>query len=131
RLGSRVKEIAVALVEDARGMAEALARGERVTIAGTELGPDDVVLSQEVMEGWGVASEAGVTVALDLDLTPELRQERLAREVVRVVQEARKEADLRVTDRITLRIRCSGELARSIAKHADYIRNETLATELS
>ncbi len=129
-LGPRVKEVATALASDDGTAAEALARGESVTVAGMELAPGEVALTQEVLEGWGVASDAGVTVALDLELTPELRREGIAREVVRIVQDARKAAGLRVTDRIELGIESSGEPAESISLFADYVRDETLAVKL-
>ena len=74
--------------------------------------PDDVDLTQEVREGWGVASDGGITVALDLELTEELRREGLARELVRRVQDARKAADLDVSDRIELGVASGGSVAR-------------------
>jgi isoleucyl-tRNA synthetase len=94
------------------------------------LTPDDVELSQEVREGWGVAAEGGVTVALDLTITPELRQEGLARELVRVIQDARKAAGLQVSDRIALGVEAEGELATALDRHADHVMAETLATSL-
>ena len=63
---------------------------------------DEVLLTETPREGWAVATEAGETVALDLTVTPELRRAGLAREVVRLVQEARKTGGLEVTDRIDL-----------------------------
>ena len=62
-----------------------------------DLGGDDVDLAQDVREGWGVASDGGLTVALDLDLDDDLRREGVARELVRVIQDARKDAGLEVS----------------------------------
>jgi len=73
-----------------------------VRVAGVELSPEDVELERETLEGWGVATDEGTTVALELELTPELKREGLAREVVRLVQDARKAAGLDVSDRIVL-----------------------------
>jgi isoleucyl-tRNA synthetase len=135
RLGPAVKEVARALERDDGTLAGALARGETVTLAdvGPEpvaLAPEDVELTQETLEGWGVATEGGVTVALELEVTPELRLEGLARELVRLVQDARKEAGLQVSDRIALGIAAGGELARALAAHRAFVAAETLATEI-
>ncbi len=71
-----------------------------------------------------------MTVALELELTPELRREGVARELVRMVQDARKEAGLEVTDRIRLAVETSGEPAEALAAHRDEIAAETLATSV-
>ena len=135
RLGPRVKGLAAVLVEEDGSVASRLAAGEPVEVelegGSVTLGPDDVDLSQETQEGWGVAAEGGLTVALDLDVTPELRREGLAREVVRAVQDARKAAGLEVTDRIVLRLQASGGLADAIAEHRDRIAGETLAVDIT
>jgi isoleucyl-tRNA synthetase len=134
RLGSRVQEVAKALAEDDGAVAARLARGETATvIAGHEeiaIGPDDVELSQETETGWGVASEGGATVALDLEVTPELRREGLARELVRAAQEARKAAGLEVSDRIELAVDAAGETARALEEHREWVAGEVLATRL-
>ncbi|MEO8291766.1 MAG: isoleucine--tRNA ligase [Actinomycetota bacterium] len=134
RLGGRVKEVAAALAGDDGALAAALAAGDPVTVTTSsgEVGlfPDDVDLTQEVLEGWGVASDAGVTVALDLDVTPALRQEGTAREIIRAVQEARKGAGLDVSDRIVLGVETSGAVAEALRAHAAAITSETLAVEL-
>jgi isoleucyl-tRNA synthetase len=135
RLGPAVKEVARALQRDDGALAGALARGETVTLAdvGPEpvvLAPEDVELTQETLEGWGVATEGGVTVALELEITPELRLEGLARELVRLVQDARKEAGLQVSDRIALGVAATGEVAEALAVHRAFVAAETLATEI-
>ncbi|HJS27086.1 MAG TPA: isoleucine--tRNA ligase [Actinomycetota bacterium] len=134
RLGQKVKEIASSLERDDGTVAAALARGETVSleIGGDriELGSDDVELVQETLEGWGVAGDGGITVALQLDLTPELRTEGLARELVRVVQDARKAAGLDVSDRIELALDISGDLAEALASHRGWVAEETLATTI-
>jgi isoleucyl-tRNA synthetase len=134
RLGSRVQRVASELAKDDGELAASLARGETVSVAlpdgSVRLSPDDVDLVQETLEGWGVAGEGGLTVALELDLTPELRQEGLARELVRVVQDARKAAGLEVTDRIVLGLAADGEVAAAREAFRDWIASETLAVEL-
>jgi len=135
RLGSRVKALATALARDDGSLADRLAGGAHVEVAiddgpAISIGPDDVELAQAVLEGWGVASEGGITVALELELTPDLRREGLARELVRIAQDARKAAGLEVSDRIVLGFELEGELADAATAHAPFIAGETLATEL-
>ncbi|WP_103019630.1 isoleucine--tRNA ligase [Salinibacter altiplanensis] len=95
-----------------------------------ELGPDDLIIQSEGIEGWLVEQEGEVTVALDTDITPELRAEGLAREGVKRIQDLRKEANFEVTDRIVVAYDGSSQMADALAAHADWIRNETLALEL-
>ncbi len=95
------------------------------------VGPDDVVITETPREGWAVATDAGETLALDLHLTPELVRRGRAREVVRMVQDARKAAGLEVSDRITLwLVADSVELAEALDEHGEDIAAEVLATTL-
>ncbi len=134
RLGSRVKEVAEALAADEGAAAGALARGESVTLplpsGEVRLEPGDVDLVQETRAGWAAAAGGGLTVALDLTVTPELRLEGLARELVRVIQEARRAAGLEVTDRIVLGVEASGEVVEALRAHRAYVAGETLAARL-
>jgi isoleucyl-tRNA synthetase len=94
-----------------------------------QIGPDDVIVTQRPREGWAVASEGGETVALDTAISPALRREGLAREVVRLVQEARKQDGFELTDRIRVLWRADNEeLAGVLAGHAALIGAEVLAT---
>ncbi len=95
-----------------------------------EILPDDVEVFSEDIEGWLVASENGVTVALDTALDEALLREGLAREFVSRLQNLRKSSGLEVTDRISLRINCSEDVKSSIAAMEDYIKNEILADSL-
>jgi len=111
----------------ASGTATVLVDGETV-----EVSADEVLLSERPREGWSVVNEQGETVALDLEITPELKQAGLAREVVRMLQEARKNAGLEVSDRITVWVASTdAELADALGKHAEEIAKEVLATELT
>jgi isoleucyl-tRNA synthetase len=134
RLGPRVKEVAAALDADNGTLAARLAAGEPVTVdvpsGPVTLQPDDVELSQETTGGWGTASGDGITVALDLEVTPELAREGLAREVVRLVQDARKAAGLEVTDRIELTLDAEGPVGEALETHGDWIAGEVLAVRL-
>ncbi|WP_112241125.1 isoleucine--tRNA ligase [Kribbella monticola] len=111
----------------ASGTATVVVDGENVEVAAAE-----VLLSERPREGWSVVNEQGETVALDLEVTPELKQAGLAREVVRMLQEARKNAGLEVSDRITVWLAATdAELTDALGKHADLIAREVLATELT
>lgn len=76
------------------------------------------------------ASEKGITVILNISISQDLLEEGYAREVVRAIQDLRKEADYNVSDRIILDLKADKLLSAAITKHADYIRRETLADEL-
>jgi isoleucyl-tRNA synthetase len=135
RLGPLVKDVASALEGLDPETAATLARGGSVTLRDIgsepiELSADDVDLTQETLEGWGVATEGGLTVALELELTTALRREGLARELVRAVQEARRAAGLEVSDRIALGLAVEGDLVDALSHHRDWIAAETLATDL-
>lgn len=97
---------------------------------GVELAPEEVLVQTEPAEGLAVAADKGVTVAVDAVITPELKAEGLAREVVRRVQTMRKEADFNIEDRITTWYTAEGELAKVMETWGDYIRAETLSAEI-
>ena len=133
-LGARVQEVARALTADDGSLAAELARGGSVTVPASggdvTLEPDDVELAQDVREGWGVGSEGGITLALDLQLTDELRREGTARELVRAIQEARRSAGLDITDRIQLGVAAGPVVGRALTAHRDEIAGETLAVDV-
>jgi isoleucyl-tRNA synthetase len=132
RLGPQVQDVARALATEDGSLASTLARGDPVTVetaqGSVDLRPEDVDLSQETAGGWGMAAAGGLTVALDLDVSPELLSEGLAREVVRLIQDARKAAGLEITDRIELTIEASGDAAEAIRAHRAWIAGEVLAS---
>jgi isoleucyl-tRNA synthetase len=92
---------------------------------------EDVTIAAQSIEGWLVESAEGLTVALDTTLTPELVSEGLAREFVNRVQNMRKDAGLSVTDRIRIYFQSSGRLADAVVQMSDYIKSETLATQVN
>ncbi len=96
-----------------------------------ELSINDIEIATEDIKGWVVESDGIVTVALDTDLTDELKAEGLAREFVNRVQNMRKEAGFQVTDRIRILYGCDDPtLARALTLFAAYVKTETLAEEL-
>ena len=104
--------------------------GERL-----EIQPDEVILETAAPEGYAVAEDGDVLVALDTSLTPELRLEGAARDLVRAVQDARKEAGLAISDRINLYLDsqdgASDMIKRLVSEHGAVVQGETLATELA
>ncbi|MFY9241569.1 MAG: isoleucine--tRNA ligase [Polaribacter sp.] len=94
------------------------------------LDTQDVEISSKDIEGWLVANEGSLTVALDVTITEELRKEGVARELVNRIQNARKDSGLEVTDKIKLTVLNFENLQQSIKDNKDYIMSETLTTEL-
>ncbi|MGQ8337192.1 isoleucine--tRNA ligase [Sunxiuqinia sp. A32] len=94
------------------------------------LGLDDVEIMTEDIPGWLVSSEGGLTIALDINLTEELKQEGIAREFINKIQNLRKESNFEVTDRIKLKIRKDEFFSLAVENFKDYISNQTLANEL-
>ena len=136
RFGKRTPLVATAIAAaDAARLALELRRDGRsaVEVEGeqVEVSAEEVLLTERPREGWSVVNEQGETVALDLELTPDLVRAGLAREVIRVVQEARKSSGLEVTDRVVLVLQAEGELAEAITEHAGMIADEVLAVQLS
>jgi isoleucyl-tRNA synthetase len=135
RFGKLMPKAAAAIEAlDPDRVAEAM-RGERhigVNVDGAEheLGPGDVTLVMQPLDGYQVETEAGRAVALALELDDELRREGLAREVVHAVQAARKEAGLEVSDRIALSLGGDPGLVEAARTHEQYVAGETLATSI-
>jgi isoleucyl-tRNA synthetase len=108
--------------------------GDVVTAAGTELQPGEYELKLTAADPDSTMSLPGTStglIALDTAVTPELVAEGTARDVVRVIQQARKDAGLDVTDRIRLTVGADGPVADAVRAHADFVAGETLATELT
>jgi len=101
--------------------------GEKVTLT-----LEDVLISSEDIPGWSVASEGGVTVALDVTLTEELKQEGIARDLVNRIQNLRKDMGLEVQDKINIKIAKHEELInQALENFSSYIKEETQALSLS
>jgi isoleucyl-tRNA synthetase len=104
-----------------------------VEVAGHTLSADEFDLALESPEGVAAAAlgSADAVVVLDTEVTPELAAEGLARDVVRQVQQARRDADLVVTDRIILRLGGDETVLDAVRTHTDYVAGQVLATELN
>ena len=137
RFGARTPAVAAAVTAaPAADIAIAVLAGGTFAVAAdsfdepTVIGADDVIVTQTPRAGWAVATDGGETVAVDITVSPELRREGLAREVIRLVQEARKNDGLEVTDRIWLRWSADDpDLVAALTEHAGLIAGEVLAVD--
>jgi len=92
---------------------------------------EDVEIQTEDIPGLTVASEGAITIALDINVTEELKLEGIAREFINKIQNLRKESDFEVTDRINITIVEHDEFNKAILNHKDYICTQTLANQLN
>ncbi len=95
-----------------------------------ELTPEDVEISTEDIPGWLVAGEGGLTVALDITITPGLEAEGIARDLVNRIQNIRKEQNFEVTDKIRILLENHAAVTPAVELFSDYIKAETLAQSL-
>jgi isoleucyl-tRNA synthetase len=95
-----------------------------------ELAIDEVEISSEDIPGWTVANKGSLTVALDINITPDLVQEGDAREFVNRIQKIRKDSGFDLTDRIEVKVAATNGISQSLAKFNDYICAEILADKL-
>jgi len=91
----------------------------------------DVDISSQDIEGWSVASSGALTVALDVTIDENLRKEGIARELVNRIQNLRKESGFEVTDKIDIKILKDGFVENAVSSNEQYIKTETLTTELN
>ena len=103
-----------------------------IVIAGNNvlLTLNDVEITSQDIEGWLVANSNGITVALDITISKELKQEGIARELVNRIQNIRKDSGFEVTDKIKVQLKRNGLLETAILKNEDYIKSETLTSDL-
>ncbi|RNL64992.1 isoleucine--tRNA ligase [Nocardioides marmoriginsengisoli] len=136
RFAKETPRVAAAIADaDPTVLAAALAADGRATVLldgqEVEVLADEVIVSERPREGWAVANEQGETVALDLELTDELRRAGLARDIIRMIQEARKNSGFDVSDRIALTWSASDATAAAFAEHSGLIADEVLAASMA
>lgn len=135
RVGKQMKAVAKAINQM---VAEDITLLERegafeLKLEGTDpitISIDEVDIITKDIPGWKVATDGELTVALDVNVTPELAREGLAREIVSRIQNMRKERDFEVTDRINVKLLRSATLTEAVTDFRDYIMTETLANDL-
>ncbi len=136
RLGKQVNAMREALTAaDAAQIAAQVEAGQSITLTVGDsevmLEPSDILVDLVKLPGYAVAQGARTTVILDTELTPELIAEGIVRDVVRGLQDARKQAEYRIEDTIEVSYVADPELAAAIETYRDYVMNETLAVSLS
>ena len=140
--GKRMKEIASAFAAMDQHVINAIQNAET---AGTAyslnlpegeviLNPGDYMISSEDMPGWLVASEGALTIALDIEVSEQLRNEGVARELVNRIQNLRKDSGFEVTDKVDVRIYADGEaleeITAALASYKDYVATQTLSLSI-
>jgi isoleucyl-tRNA synthetase len=131
RFGGQVGAIQDALRRaDPASVARAVAAEAPVRVDGWELAPEDVLVSSVDRQGYASAQEAGYAAVVATELTPDLANEGLAREVVHRLQTMRRTAGFDIADRIVTYYRGGDALRRVMERFADYVRQETLSLEL-
>ena len=127
KYGAKLREIQAEL---ARVDGKRVVDGQPLVVAGVELLPDEVEVRTKDRPGLAVATEDGLTIAVDTTLTPELVLEGHARELVHRIQTMRKAADYQIDERIVTYYEGGPTLDRVVAAFGDYVKQETLSRDL-
>ncbi len=129
--GPKMKEVAAVINSFSKEEITTIEKTGLLKKEGFDLVLEDVLISSEDIPGWSVASEDGITVALDITLTEELKKEGIARDFVNRVQNLRKDMGLEVLDKIAIEVqKDSDQVNTALSEFADYIRTETQAFTL-
>ena len=135
KFGKLMKSVAAAM--DALSQEQIADLEKNGTIAISVEGQDviveavDVDIISEDIPGWLVANEGNLTVALEVELTDELKNEGMARELINRIQNIRKESGLEITDRITVTLSPNEDVQKAIDSFADYIQTQVLADDIT
>jgi isoleucyl-tRNA synthetase len=128
KYGPKMKEVTAVINAFTKEEISAIEKAGSLSRGGFDLVLDDVLISSEDVPGWAVASENGVTVALDISVTEALKKEGIARDFVNRVQNLRKEMGLEVLDKIGIEVEKDGATVTSaLTEFKDYISTETQA----
>ena len=133
KVGANMKAVAAeinTMNQDQIAQMEAVGHYE-LRITNYELIPEDVEILTEDMPGWLVANNGILTIALDIELTDELIEEGIARELINRIQNLRKSSGLEITDRIEIELEDRPEIHNAVLHCGDYIKSQVLATKLS
>lgn len=140
--GKRMKEIASAFAAMDQHVINAIQNAETAGAAYSLnlpegeviLNPGDYMISSEDMPGWLVASEGSMTLALDIEITEELRNEGIARELVNRIQNVRKDSGFEVTDKVDVTVYAGdgeiNDINGALAAYRDYVAGQTLALSI-
>ena len=129
--GPKMKEVSAIINAFSQEDISSIEKTGKLSKGGFDLTPEDLIISSEDIPGWSVATENGLTVALDVQVTEELKREGIARDFVNRVQNLRKDLGLAVLDKINIEVERDGEVITSaINSYKDYISAETQALSL-
>jgi isoleucyl-tRNA synthetase len=129
--GSKMKEVSAVIASLVKEEIQTLEKSGKLAKGGFDLVLEDVLISSEDIPGWAVATEGGITVALDITITDDLKREGIARDFVNRVQNLRKDMGMEVLDKISIEVENHQELATSaLTEFKEYIQTETQALSL-
>ena len=135
KFGKQMKSVSQAVSEMSQSDISQLEKEGRLTLSTSEgdalIELDDVEIISEDIPGWTVANEGNLTVALDITISPELKNEAMARKLVKNIQGIRKDSGFEITDRIEVVLSDAEGLSTVIENHGDYIRSQVLANALT
>lgn len=130
KVGGMMKQLAAAIVQMSQEDIAAFEAAGTFTLCDYALVAEDVDIITEDMPGWLVANNGVITIALDIELTPALIEEGIARELINRIQNLRKSSGLEITDRITVQLENREEIAAAVKNCNEYIASQVLATSL-
>jgi isoleucyl-tRNA synthetase len=134
KFGKLMKSVNAAVTEMSQEQIGELEKNGAITlnVEGTDalIELADVEIFSEDVPGWTVANEGALTVALDVEVTDELRREGIAREVIKKIQAMRKESGLEITDRIAVTVSKNSSSDEAVCEFKEYIANQVLADSI-
>jgi isoleucyl-tRNA synthetase len=128
--GAKMKDVSAVINAFTKEDISAIEKTGTLEKGGFDLVLEDVLISSEDIPGWAVASENGLTVALDITLTDELKREGVARDFVNRIQNLRKDTGLEVLDKIVIEVESNGDSTAALSAYKEYISAETQALRL-
>jgi isoleucyl-tRNA synthetase len=129
--GPRMKDVSAVISTMTKEEIASIEKSGKLSKGGFDLSIEDVLISSEDIPGWAVATEGGITVALDVKITDDLKREGIARDFVNRVQNLRKDMGLEVLDKIGIEVERDGEVVTAaLNEFKDYIQMETQALTL-
>ena len=130
KVGGMMKQLAAAIAQMSQEDIAAFEAADTFTLCDYALVAEDVDIITEDMPGWLVANNGVITIALDIELTPALIEEGIARELINRIQNLRKSSGLEITDRIAVQLENREEIASAVKNCNEYIASQVLATSL-
>ena len=130
KVGGMMKQLAAAIAQMSQDDIAAFEAAGTFTLCDYALVAEDVEIITEDMPGWLVANNGTITIALDIELTPSLIEEGIARELINRIQNLRKSSGLEITDRIAVQLENREEIAAAVTNCNEYIASQVLATSL-